>query len=596
LKYRVITTQFEKSGKNENILYLGEWCRSYKKGDVNKKKSVRSMPYHWDDRKQLYSDFQYLQKLNDQLILELTPVLNSLHSVTQTEKYWRLLLGYWVNLYTAVLFDRWNNIKQLESFEDEFEVEYSNVTPVDLSVTTTGEFVDAVVSDQWNHCLYSLILGKYTSYNLIKDNVGLNREISRVTSTGLSAKFIKVIKGLLFLASSIIGKKDKVVLVSSYFNGYLQLGLYKRLNIVPKFWASPILVVPAYNNDFRKWTLEHNHKAESFEFIVRELLPTLIPRVFVEGYEVLSRTAKQMGFPEKPKVILTSISHFTDELFKCWAADKQKYGCRLLLGEHGGFGTGKFNGAVSFQMKVADRFLSTGWKSTDVLTTPIGNFRAFNSKQKWNNKGRMVQVCVTMPRYSFDLRSMTIAGQMLEYFEEQFSFVKYLTDDIRNQLDVRLYPDDYGWNQKQRWFDRYPNVNIDNGSKSIWKLVEKSRLFISTYNATTYIESLSFNIPTIIFWNPKYWEINDNAAPFFEGLERVGIFHKTPKSAAKHVALVWDDVASWWFSNDVQETVKLFCNEYASNSSMLDKLDETIHADIEIAETAMATISAQGGK
>ena len=34
--------------------------------------------------------------------------------------------------------------------------------------------------------------------------------------------------------------------------------------------------------------------------------------------------------------------------------------------------------------------------------------------------------------------------------------------------------------------------------------MKESKIYVSTYNATTYLEAFAINIPTIIFWNPKH--------------------------------------------------------------------------------------------
>ena len=80
--------------------------------------------------------------------------------------------------------------------------------------------------------------------------------------------------------------------------------------------------------------------------------------------------------------------------------------------------------------------------------------------------------------------------------------------------------------------DRFPGLCIDEGRSPLTDLVRQSFMCIYTYNGTTYLESLSMNVPTVIFWNPAYWELHDSAVPYFEELKRVGIFHQTPESAA----------------------------------------------------------------
>ena len=59
-----------------------------------------------------------------------------------------------------------------------------------------------------------------------------------------------------------------------------------------------------------------------------------------------------------------------------------------------------------------------------------------------------------------------------------------------------------------------------------------SRLSVCTYNATTVLEILVSNFPTIIFWNPTLFELRDSAQPYYDELRKASILHDTPESAA----------------------------------------------------------------
>ena len=100
-------------------------------------------------------------------------------------------------------------------------------------------------------------------------------------------------------------------------------------------------------------------------------------------------------------------------------------------------------------------------------------------------------------------------------------------------------------------------------NQPIEKLISQSRFYISTYNATTYLESLFLNVPTIIFWNPEHWELNKEAKPYFKLLIDAGIFHKTPYSAAQKMIEVWNNVDGWWMSENVQNARQIFCEKYS---------------------------------
>ena len=145
--------------------------------------------------------------------------------------------------------------------------------------------------------------------------------------------------------------------------------------------------------------------------------------------------------------------------------------------------------------------------------------------------------------------------------------------ELCEKVLLRRHNRDYGWDQVARWKNSNLDIQYDDGKESIQALIRKSRLYISTYNATTYLESLSWNVPTIIFWNPAHWELNEQAKPYINQLKTVGIFHETPESAAKHLSEIWDDIPQWWNSIEVQQVKDKFCERWTYNGDdVFDKL------------------------
>ena len=196
---------------------------------------------------------------------------------------------------------------------------------------------------------------------------------------------------------------------------------------------------------------------------------------------------------------------------------------------------------------------------------PIGNIRCFESNADYDPNGGALMVGLTLPRYSYHMQAMPIAGQFLKYLDDQKKFLSSLPCELQKQVTYRLSRTDYGWNQHERWKESMPQIKLDNGYKNIKPKIKKSRLYISTYNATTFLESMTWNIPTIIFWNKKYWELNDQAKIYFGLLEEAGIFHPTPESAAKKMIDIWDVTDKWWYSSEIQKVKDIFINQYAKN-------------------------------
>jgi len=306
---------------------------------------------------------------------------------------------------------------------------------------------------------------------------------------------------------------------------------------------------------------------------VRSLILRLIPKAFLENYHFIIDIIKDRQFPSSPKLIYTANAHFHNVIFLAYTAEKIEQGSKLIIADHGSNGCYAFSGAYNYQHTIADISLSWGWSDKDHTNIkPFGILKTVKIN-KWDRRGIGLIVENIMPRYSSDVRSILIGEQWINYLEDQFTFYSLLNNEIKNNMLVRLYPADFGWQQKKRWQDKFNDVKLDNGKLPIEKLINKSRLIISTWNGTTYLESLSQNIPTILFWNPNYWELHGRAVSYFRALEEVGIFHKLPESAALKVNKVWNSVSEWWGEKKVQKVRQEFCDYFAKkNDNMIIEL------------------------
>ena len=121
---------------------------------------------------------------------------------------------------------------------------------------------------------------------------------------------------------------------------------------------------------------------------------------------------------------------------------------------------------------------------------------------------------------------------------------------------IKLPNYDYGWNIKARFRDSFPGINIYNGKKSALNLMNRAKITICSYNGTFFLESLSNNVPTIIFLDKEFCELNKDAIPMFNILKDQCIFHETSLSAANHLNKIYNNVEEWWFDENLQNSLK----------------------------------------
>lgn len=579
-KSRFLVTTAQESAwpsKDSPILFLGEWCRLYKRKEIWEKLDVELAPYHWDDRQKLDADFHYLINLHEILLLELSQKLNIIHSVNHSVRYWRILIGSWLGYFTQILFDRWYSLKQAE---EHYELSGSIILKggeEDLVPNDMFAFIAFFLEDKWNHHIYSLILQNSTKINYIeKERISETIDVFHTSSekTLLKSKFRKLISGSL----NLLQKSTDGFFITTYLPFRDEIKINLRLRQFPQFreCIKPETVKTDFNQ--RKWILPGKSELE-FESLVRKIIPLQLPRIFLEGYSNLVRQTKLLNWPNQPKFIFTSNSHHSEDIFNAWAAQKVENGTPLLIGQHGGhYGIGKWSFVEQHEIAISDSFLSWGWADKNQQkVTPVGMLkRKLPLNIDHAAQPNILLVNNINPRQSYYLFSSTISRQWLDYLEEQFKFVESLPQSLREALIVRLHPQDWGWAPFRRWKDRFPALRVDRADCDIKASIRVSRIYVSTYNATTFLESLLMDVPTVIFWNSNHWELRFSAIPFFEELKRIGVFHETPESAANHVSEVWDDINGWWERKDVREVLNSFKKNYCNMpTNLIEALGNT---------------------
>jgi putative transferase (TIGR04331 family) len=566
----LITTAEEATWRTDaQVLFLGEWCKLYSRKHIWERLDYDVVPYHWDDREKLYSDYLYLQRLYESFLSELSVKLNEIHGVNHTLRYWRILIGPWLGFYfIPMVFDRW---EMIQNAVKRYKISGAHVIEGDISQlvpSNMNDFLRLFIGDQWNQVIYSYLLEHWTDVYcepvVIGSHTATNCAIS-YSNVSMRQRFRHFIGNIMNKMSTIRVRQDEAFFIADYLTLRESLALQWQIGQLPRLWRPVAPPSVSVNSEFRRWRL--NDKGNSnFEQALRALIPLQIPTVYLEGYGDLKKQVSLLPWPQRPRFIFTSNSYDSDDVFNAWVAEKTEANVPLVIGQHGGsYGAALWNFTEEHELAISDAWLSWGWEENSGKNKikPVGNLKMFGRRLNWDPKGCALMVEMAMSRYIYHMYSVPVASQWLDYFDDQVRFVDALPQNLREELLIRLYGQDYGWCQKQRWQDRFPQIHLDDGIVPIAELVKKSRIYISTYNATTFLESLVMNVPTIIFWNPKHWELRASAQPYFDRLKEVGIFHGTPESAADKMMKVWDDVPNWWHQSEIQEARLYFCNHFS---------------------------------
>lgn len=589
---QIITTSIQElfDFQKTNNIYTGEWCFSEKYKENKPLKNINFLDYHWDNRKKLYSDYKELNNLYNLIIPNISKKLNAIHSVNYSNRYWKILLGPWLFTFIPIIFDRWTMLKKslVKDKENEKYIRTHKRYSGEFIPEGTMEFLEMLQREDWNDYIFSEIFSMMNGKVFFLEKSYRSKK-NKLFSHNIVHIFIKnIIRKVLLIVLKIFPSKQNLVIYENglpkWANIFIKLGHRQ----IPVILIKPNIKKTSFSDDWRKWKLDINKEniseidlSNQFLEILSILIPKNLPKAFLEGFSKYGSLIDKARWPNCPKYILTAKGH--DDFFKHWCAKNVESGSKLIWMQHGGnYGLNLFSSYETYEIDIADKYITWGWTSEKFLSKIIPfkiTKNLINKKIQPNKNGKILLCLTTVPKFSYHLYSAIISyGQWKSYIEDVTLFLKKLNYKISKNTYVRVDPTDRSLSQKNMIYKLFPKAKFDNRKTTFQKVLSQYSIFIGTYNATTFLETLSFNFPTILFWNKEHWELREEAEKAFTLLEEVGIFHQNVEQATNFLELIYPNIEQWWFSKNTQNNIKKFCNVYCSNKKSILYLNKKIQS------------------
>ncbi|WP_224963356.1 LIC12162 family transferase [Geomonas subterranea] len=558
---------------DKRIIFLGEWCRLFSRKEYWQSLDATVAPSPYQALAAVEHYYACASEICEELLAALTGGLNEIHGTSHSLRFWRIVIGPWLFYYVHTNLDRFVRIKDVFAQHPDLTSivlsEQSFVVPRD-----TMEAVDLCKTDLYNLQLYSRVftfLGKKFPVVEVLETQPNQKSASKEKLTP-RLFFLKAANFAVKKACAIIQDKPGILYKSSYFAPDVELRLFLRTR--GKF--RPVGRKPfrgatgPVENILRERIAASLPAGDDFRALLQVTIPLDLPRCFVEGFDELKAEARQ--YPRKPTAIFTSNAHFYDEAFKVWAGSSVEQGSLLLVAQHGGnYGVAKCLKPQEHEVAICDRYYSWGWQDSgshaDVVTPFPAAKLAGRERIGADNGKRGILLASTA-----SFRYLVQFPHLPEYFEDYLAwqqlFCATLDDNCRANLSVRLLAEDLGWGLKERWkaFSSEIRIEEEGTSSNFYDSLKACRLFVADHISTTYMEALSSDKPTVMFYNQQNYRVKREAQHHFDLLKQVGILHDTPEQAAQTVNEVYGDVETWWNDAERQRARQEFCNVYGRTS------------------------------
>ena len=552
--------------KNYKKIYIH---RFFKKIDLSDKDNV--VDYHWNNYEKLKKDYEYLDNFGKRLLSDLAVFLNKLHKVNHSSIFWEILLGEWLHSFCFQIFDRYEMLNNLDYKNFNYLLKIKKFSDKDMIFQTIDEHNNIFFIKDYNSYLFYKIIDKIPS---LKSNFLITKE-NIVTDKFyfIREKFSKKkrsLKKILYIFYKIIFAKilrsQKYPILRSY------LGLKSEILINLKLQQLPSFIPNNYFNckadyDLRKKLSLENKSNNSFEKFIYKNIFLLIPVSYIEGFFIEEKKVTKLNLPTKPKKIFSANINGKSLLKRYCALQKDK-GCKLILATHGGsYGHYDMHSDERFEKSISDLYLTWGWKDIkNPKVKPFGIIRPlFNFKRKIKPDFlTMVVPAVSYFEKNFESHISLIHKNDL-HFNPYFKIINNIKNDIKlNNLLIRFYPRNFGLNEFEVFNEKYPKIRKDRHQIDYKDLISNTRIFLSPYLGTGYLETLALNIPTIVFNSKRNsYLIRDDVKNYYQNLKKVKIFFDDEHELSSHINNVWKEPKTWWNSKEVQDEIKNFTNEFA---------------------------------
>ncbi len=522
-------------------------------------------------------EFDAFVSSSELVFQDLANELNRQHGTTFPLRYWRIVVGAWFQQFAQVVHMRLKIAEYVFETYGPLKVAKLDLTWQELLPVTHDEASLLFATDIWNHYIYVEAFNFVTNLateNTLVSSSERNKELLEYRQNinfGLPSPQTKS-KLETFLAK--ISPNPKVVLAGVVQSKLALVVMHLRLRSLPRLWRFSSKLTAHQINAVARQNFNISKSSDvQFEKLLRELLATNLPTIYLEGFKELQDKVCESQIKRHPKLIFTNTLLHRNEQFKVWSAEHVVSGAtKLISGQHGGgYGLRVFDGwPALYEVSVVDRFVSWGWSEnlkTLVVPTCV---QSRQDKVRPDKHGGLLVVLGPVTRNSDDYGVIGMQSNSA-YFDNLKALCNSLPEHILERTQVR--PKNANAVGKparvsaQQISELLGNlIEIDTGKLSLSKMQSQSRISVVTYNETTIPTNLLAGYPTVAFWGPKYVRLTSTAAAIYNELFKAKILHYTPESAARHIADVWENVDLWWTSDEVLQARETFCENFARHS------------------------------
>ena len=442
----------------------------------------------------------------------------------------------------------------------------------------------SIIADNFPNIKTNIIDNNYINKKLKAMGDGKKDIRSRSNNNLSSNKIISYFKypinlfrtGSLPLTMLKYTKADVVCLGDQYLKSSQIKQLLRSVNNLPFYYYgnSKKINYPNLPEESLRNKIKFPIAKDIVEKSLQKAISLLFPTYLIENYNYMVNVTKQF-IPEKKLIILNSQHCNGRELLDFFIAHSvEEFDSHHIQINHGGcYGIMGKSIQEEVWSKISDTYAlwSNSKKNNSnnhTIKMPSLRFHDYQFFPKKNSTKKNILFLGSgyYPyRYSYDsIFPLTISNS---YDDWQIRFFSHINKKFIESIVLR---DFHGYTELSHsnlgsWLSKN-KISKSYKSTSLYQELIKAKLTVHCVPQTTYMETITANIPTICYWNPDDNLIREDLIGYFDALVDVGIVHYNPESAAKKLNDISDYPFDWWNSNSVIKAKQYFCDNVCLTS------------------------------
>lgn len=544
-------------------VYLGPWCQEKAESNEN----LISSPYLSTDL--LKQSHLFVDEVEARILPKLAAFLNKELRVSFSIRYWKIVVGPWLQRFIHVAYDRYLHIKdalkKVSSFETFLLDQDSFTIPYDYSA-----FITLINMPSYNWQLCSMII-KAMGHSFPTKKIDKWKLNLTEIESPLPCSIQKAIKeNYLALFKFDYRHEDDFNQILNPFSQY-----YKKLDSHFPPESAP---KERLYSKVRTKLSSYIESVSEFESILSRILHKSLPLQYFEHFSYTRNTALTK-VPLASSVFSTAHGWYSHELFQIFAAESAENGARLISWQAGGANTSfQYFPQDDHEKSICDAFISWKKPSKEKGLIFLPSIYTSTLLQECPPEASFIKEIVFFEagpmqnQMRWFQSSPYSGGKSREYYNFQKCFLSSLSKELRSNLIYRRKnKSPYNLDFHNFFKSNFPEINFqfsyvaNRGKKNSKNLFvdSLSTLFVFDHISTGFFESLSANKPTILFLKPSIWQLVDKAESLLGSLKRHGFYFTSAEKAAKRINDDSEAIFHQWLSPEVQKIREELLSHFA---------------------------------